>query len=64
MQVELTLASHGIGPITRTLVHGGPGHYMLAGTNDLSIPGDWSIDVVVVVDDFNEERLTFADTIS
>jgi copper transport protein len=64
VEVEFTLAAKSIGPIIRETVHGGPGHYMLEGTSDLSIAGDWSIDVVVRIDEFDEERLTFQDSIS
>jgi putative copper export protein len=64
VEVEFTLASAGVGPISREVPAAGPGHFMLSGTRDLSIAGDWEIDVVVRVDEFDETRLTFTDTIS
>jgi copper transport protein len=64
VQVEFALPAKNIGPITRTLVHGGPGHYMLESTNDLSLAGDWTVDVLVLVDEFDEQRVTFQDGIS
>jgi copper transport protein len=63
-QVEMTLASAGVGPITRKLDKLAPGHFMLGETRDLSIPGDWEIRVVLRVDEFDETPLTFKDTIS
>ena len=37
---------------------------MLPETRDLSIAGDWDIDVVVRVDEFDETRVKFKDTVS
>jgi copper transport protein len=57
VRMRLTLPAQDIGPIERTPLPAGPGHWVLSG-GDLAIPGAWDIDVVVEVDSFTEERLT------
>jgi copper transport protein len=64
VEVELTLKERGVGPITRTLMAHGGGHYMTDGSSDLSMPGTWAVDVLVRIDEFDEERLTFQDAVS
>jgi nitrogen fixation protein FixH len=64
VETEMELPSAGVGPIARKLQPMGPGHFMLAESRDLSIAGEWDIDVVVRVDEFDETRLKFKDTIA
>jgi copper transport protein len=51
--LRLSLPSAQIGPLEREPFLAGPGHYQLDG-NDLSIPGDWTIEVVARVDTFDQ----------
>jgi copper transport protein len=64
VEVAMTLDTAGVGPITRKLEPAGAGHFMLDQTRDLSMAGEWDIDVVVRVDEFDEIPLNFKDTIS
>ena len=56
--VEMTLPSADIGPIERTTVDVGSGHWLLD-TNDLTIGGRWQFDVLARRDQFTEDRATF-----
>ena len=53
LTVDLSLPSSDIGPIERVPYVAGPGHYQVDGS-DLSIPGDWTIEVVGRVDRFDQ----------
>ena len=53
LTVELSLPSADIGPIERVPFVAGPGHYQVDGS-DLSIPGDWTIEVIGRVDRFDQ----------
>jgi copper transport protein len=61
--VELRLPAKDIGPLEREMVKAGTGHFILEGVSDLSIPGTWEITLNVRVSDFDQERVTFTDTI-
>lgn len=54
--VELLQTAEDLGPIVRTPVPAGPGHWILAG-NELAIPGPWRITAVVATDQFTEHRV-------
>lgn len=60
---SFTLPAKGVGPIERPMVRGGSGHFFLEDVNDLSISGEWTIDVTLRVSDFEEETVSFKDTI-
>jgi copper transport protein len=61
--LELRLPAKDIGPIEREMVKAGTGHFILEGISDLSIAGTWEITLNVRVSDFDQERVTFTDTI-
>lgn len=54
--VELTQPERDIGPIVREPFVAGPGHWQLEG-NDLAVPGEWIIELVLGTDRFTEERV-------
>ncbi len=58
--VELRLADKNIGPITRSAVRGGPGHFVLEGLTDFALPGTWTIAVQSRTGEFDVERTEFA----
>ncbi|MGH9118551.1 MAG: copper resistance CopC/CopD family protein [Acidimicrobiales bacterium] len=58
VSVELTLPSADIGPIRRTAVDVGSGHWLLD-SSDLTIGGRWQVDVAARRDRFTEDRATF-----
>jgi copper transport protein len=60
VQVELNQEESGIS-FTRQAVHGGPGHYLLEHNGDLSVGGTWDINLVVQVDQFNDDTVSFTD---
>lgn len=56
VEVELTQPERDIGPIVREPFVAGPGHWQLE-SNDLVVPGEWVIELVVGTDRFTEERV-------
>jgi copper transport protein len=56
VEVRLTQPERDIGPIVREPDVAGPGHWQLDG-NDLGVPGEWVIELVVGIDRFTEERV-------
>jgi copper transport protein len=64
VNIELRLPEKGLGPFeTDPLLKGGTGHFFLEGVTDLSLAGTWEITLNVRVSDFDQERVTFTDTI-
>ena len=61
--LELRMPEKDVGPIEREMVKPGVGHFILEGISDLSIPGTWEITLAVRVSDFDQQRVTFTDTI-
>jgi methionine-rich copper-binding protein CopC/putative copper export protein len=59
VQLELNQPESGIS-FTRQAVHGGPGHYLVEHNGDLSVGGTWDINLVVQLDQFNDENVSFA----
>lgn len=55
--LRLSLPAAEIGPLERTPFLAGPGHFQLDGS-DLSISGDWTIEVVARVDTFDQLTAT------
>lgn len=55
--MELSLPEQDIGPIERTPVVSGPGHWVLVG-RELALPGTWEITANVRVDRFTESSVT------
>ncbi len=53
LRVELSLQSAEIGPLEREPYVAGPGHYQVDGS-DLSIAGDWTVEIVGRIDQFDE----------
>jgi copper transport protein len=53
MTLRLSLPAAELGPLEREPFVAGPGHYQLDGS-DLSIPGDWTIEVVARVNRFDQ----------
>jgi copper transport protein len=53
LTVRLSLPSADIGPIEREPFVAGPGHFQVDGS-DLSIAGDWTIELVARVDRFDQ----------
>ncbi len=58
LRAEFTLPSAQLGPMTREVVKIGPGSFVIQGS-ELSIPGDWTVALVVRPADFRETRSTF-----
>ena len=58
LRAEFALPSAELGPIAREVVKVGPGTFVLEGS-ELSIPGEWEIDLVVRPSDFREVRTPF-----
>jgi copper transport protein len=54
VMLVMSLPSADLGPITRETLRAGPAHLQLDGT-DLSVAGDWTIEVRARVDRFTEE---------
>jgi copper transport protein len=61
--LELSLPAKGIGPIQREMIKGGTGHFLLENVSDMAIAGDWTVVLAIRVTDFDEERVTFQDTV-
>jgi copper transport protein len=59
VKVELSLPDQDIGPISRDALPGGPGHYLLD-TDDITIPGVWTITVISRLSEFDQQRTTFS----
>ena len=59
VKVEFSLPDQDIGPIERDALPGGPGHYLLD-TNDITIPGVWTITVVTRLSEFDQQRTDFS----
>jgi copper transport protein len=57
VELDLSLPSAELGPIDRTTVLAGPGHFQLDG-GDLSVAGEWTIVVKARIDRFTEETAT------
>jgi copper transport protein len=55
LHLQFSLPSRGLGPIARTPVKAGPGHWQLDG-DVLSIPGRWRITVISRVSEFDEQQ--------
>ena len=55
VEVQLSQPERDIGPIVREPFVAGPGHWQLDG-NDLGVPGEWTIELVVGIDRFTEAR--------
>jgi hypothetical protein len=53
----MTLPTADLGPITREAVRAGPAHFQLD-TDDLALPGSWTIEVKARIDRFTEESGT------
>ena len=63
VQVELTQPSRDIGPIVRETFVAGPGHWQLDG-NDLGVPGEWVVELVLGIDRFTETRVEVPVTVN
>lgn len=61
--LELSLPDKDIGPLQREMVKAGTGHFILEGISDVSIAGTWDLGLTIRVSDFDQERVTFTDTI-
>lgn len=61
--VELTQPARDIGPIVRQPFVAGPGHWQLDG-NDLAVPGEWVIELVVGLDRFTQARVAVPVTVN
>ncbi len=58
LDLQLSLPAQDIGPIERTPVVTGPGHWTLEG-GELALPGTWEITVNVRIDRFTQTPLTY-----
>ena len=58
MTIEFSLPSEGLAPITRQVVKAGPGHFIAQGP-EFSMPGIWTVTLVVRTGDFSEQRTSF-----
>jgi copper transport protein len=63
MTIEVKLPAKDLGPLQREMIKGGTGHFLVENVPLLSIPGDWEITLVARVSDFEQERITFQDTV-
>ncbi|MGH9245560.1 MAG: copper resistance CopC/CopD family protein [Acidimicrobiales bacterium] len=57
IRLELSFPAEGVGPIIRTPVPSGPGHWVLTG-DDLTLPGRWEVEVVARLSPFEEATAT------
>ena len=62
VMLQLSLPANQIGPISREPFVAGPGHYQLA-SDDLTIAGNWTIQVLVQTDKFTEQTVVFDVTV-
>jgi copper transport protein len=58
VRIEAELPARRIEPLELAATKAGPGHYVVTGAA-LSPPGDWALEVVARVSDFDEYRTTF-----
>ena len=58
VRFEASLPGKGIEPIKLGATKAGPGHYVL-GSAALSPPGDWRLELVARISDFDELRATY-----
>jgi copper transport protein len=63
MEVLFTMPSEDIGPIVGEGKKLAPGHFVVQG-NQLSVPGEWSFEIVARLDKFTEERTTVSVTVN
>ncbi|WP_426572009.1 copper resistance CopC/CopD family protein [Aquihabitans sp. McL0605] len=56
-EMSLSLPSKDVGPLDRTPVSAGPGHFQLVAT-DLPLAGTWSLTITVKLDRFTEQEAT------
>lgn len=63
VRLRLSKPDDDIGPIEREPLVAGPGHWVLSG-RELSLPGDWVVEVVVGVDRFTEETVRVPVTVN
>ncbi len=63
MNVLFTMPSEDIGPIVGEGKKLAPGHFVVQG-NQLSVPGEWSFEIVARLDKFTEERTTVSVTVN
>jgi copper transport protein len=54
LELRLTLESADVGPLERTPVVAGPGHWILDG-RELALAGEWTVEIVARVDAFTRE---------
>jgi copper transport protein len=59
VKVELSLPDQDIGPISRDTLPGGSGHYLLD-SDDLTLPGVWTITVITRLSEFDQQRTAFS----
>lgn len=62
-QIEFLLPQNGIGPIERKALRGGNGHFIYQGT-ELSIAGEWQVNVLGQITQFDQERTYFEVNVS
>ena len=55
--VEFTLPADNLGPLTATVVHDGPGHYVDQAL-DMTFPGTWTLSVTIRSDTFDETTVS------
>ena len=55
--VAFTLPADNLGPLTATVVHDGPGHYVDQPL-DMTFPGTWTLSVTIRSDNFDETTVT------
>ncbi|MGH2791681.1 MAG: CopD family protein [Actinomycetota bacterium] len=63
MEVLFTMPSEDIGPLVGEGKKLAPGHFVVQG-NQLSVPGEWSFEIVARLDKFTEERTTVSVTVN
>lgn len=62
-QIEFLFPQNGIGPIVRKALRGGRGHFIYQGT-ELSIPGEWQVNVLAQISPFDQERTYYVVDVS
>lgn len=63
VRFRLSKPDDDIGPIERDPLVAGPGHWVLSG-RELSLPGDWVVEIVLGVDRFTEETVEVPVTVN
>jgi copper transport protein len=61
--IEVTMPAKDLGPIQRETIKGGTGHFLVENVPVLSIAGEWEITLIARVSEFDQERITFHDTV-